>query len=504
MTISSSTNKSGPYTCNGSTDTFAYAFRILDDDHITVEVKTTSTGAITTLVKTTDYTVTGVGDASGGNVVLVDAAGDAPSGTTLTITRNVPQTQETDYTEYDTFPAQSHEDALDKLTMINQQQTEELDRTIKFDSAVDLSSFNTELSATTAGRFLAINSTGTGLTLAEDTSVIGGLSKADGTFYVGDGTTVAAKTGAAARASLGVTIGSDVQAYDAGLASIAGLTTAADKMIYTTGSDTYAVTDLTATARSLLDDASTSAMRTTLGLAIGSNVQAYHANLASISGLTPASSLIIGNGLGGFEMVTPANFITNNNILNTTDIGSSVQAELSGASLTSATVATGDKVLVQDADDSDNLKTVTAQSIADLAPGASSASDTAAGIIEIAVQSEMESASSTTLAVTPGRQHYHPSAAKAWVVYNQITGPGISASYNVTSVTDNSTGLFTVNFTNNFSSTSFAHSGHAGADNYVMSLNSRSAGSVSVTTRVANTSALTDLDNNSVIAFGDQ
>jgi len=38
------------------------------------------------------------------------------------------------------------------------------------------------------------------------------------------------------------------------------------------------------------------------------------ANLTSISGLTPASSLIIGNGLGGFEMVTPANFITNNNI----------------------------------------------------------------------------------------------------------------------------------------------------------------------------------------------
>ncbi len=56
------------------------------------------------------------------------------------------------------------------------------------------------------------------------------------------------------------------QAIDDGLTSIAGLTTAANKMIYTTGSDTYAVTDLTAAARGLLDDADVAAMRTTLGV----------------------------------------------------------------------------------------------------------------------------------------------------------------------------------------------------------------------------------------------
>ena len=56
------------------------------------------------------------------------------------------------------------------------------------------------------------------------------------------------------------------QTADAGLTSISGLTTAADKMIYTTASDTYAVADLTAAGRALLDDADAAAQRTTLGL----------------------------------------------------------------------------------------------------------------------------------------------------------------------------------------------------------------------------------------------
>ena len=69
-----------------------------------------------------------------------------------------------------------------------------------------------------------------------------------------------------ARTNLGLAIGTNVQAYDAGLQSIAGLTTAADRMIYTTASDTYAVTTLTAFGRSIIDDADATAGRSTLGL----------------------------------------------------------------------------------------------------------------------------------------------------------------------------------------------------------------------------------------------
>lgn len=103
--------------------------------------------------------------------------------------------------------------------------------------------------------------------------------------------------------AIGATSG--VQAYDAGLASIAGLTTAADTMIYTTALDTYATTTLSAFGRTLIDDANAAAAQTTLGLVPGTNVQAYDAALTALSNVS-GTGFLVQTGVDTFLTTTLA------------------------------------------------------------------------------------------------------------------------------------------------------------------------------------------------------
>jgi len=140
--------------------------------------------------------------------------------------------------------------------------------------------------------------------LDADLTAIAGLTSAANKlpYFTGSGTAAVADftafgrtlvddaDAATARTTLGLVIGTDVQAYDVELNALAGLTSAANKLPYYTGSGTAALADFTAFGRTLVDDADAATARTTLGLVIGTDVQAYDAELASIAGLTSAAN----------------------------------------------------------------------------------------------------------------------------------------------------------------------------------------------------------------------
>ena len=127
----------------------------------------------------------------------------------------------------------------------------------------------------------------------------------------------------------------------------------------------------------------------------------------------------------------------------------------------------------------------------------------------IATQAEQEAGTSVNKVVAPGRQQYHPSAAKAWCMA-QWDGNS-AAGYNISSVTDNGAGNMTINYTTSFSSASYVPlltaNGYVGTPNAhqpMTIINSQAAGSVNAYCASSTTGALQDSTYMMFAAFGDQ
>jgi len=162
------------YVGNGAVDTYSYTFKVFDQDDLLVTVKDTD-DVETILTITTDYTVTGVGETAGGTIVLVnssqawlDAGGDLLTDYTLTIRRVLDIVQETDIRNQGSYYPEGIEKQFDKCAMIDQQQQDELDRSIKIPESSDPATFDLVLPDFNgqAGKAIVVKTSEDGLELS--------------------------------------------------------------------------------------------------------------------------------------------------------------------------------------------------------------------------------------------------------------------------------------------------------------------------------------------------
>lgn len=238
---------------------------------------------------------------SSGQVLTSNGAGALPTMQTLPAATDVSDA---------TFRIQDNVDATKEIAFEASGITTSTVRTITMDDAnVDLSpndgtyaaaaggtqitTLGTVTTGTWNGTTIAVANGGTGATTLTDGGILLGSGTgaitatavlADGEMIVGDGTTdPAIESGATLRTSIGVSIGSDVQAWDAQLDDIAALAVTDGNIIVGDGANWVAESGATA--------------RTSLGLTIGTDVQAYDAGLADIAGLAVTDgNIIVGDG----------------------------------------------------------------------------------------------------------------------------------------------------------------------------------------------------------------
>lgn len=219
------------YVANGSSTVFSFTFIVLSETAgYTIQVITTDLIGIETLkTQGVDYTVQ-LNDNGLGTITFTTAP---LLNHKITLLSNVPNTQETDYIKAgtDKFPAESHEKALDKLTLIAKQFLEKFNRIVSLPKSSTLSNIEFPINASNANQILAINNDGTNLT----TKNLADVGIAPVSAYAK--TLLDDVNSSEARATL------DTQQLNANLTALAGLTGASNKIPMFSGAGAMVLTD---------------------------------------------------------------------------------------------------------------------------------------------------------------------------------------------------------------------------------------------------------------------
>lgn len=189
MTVSiESTSKST--NGNGSVTNFPYDFKIFKNSDLTVIIRAANgTETVLTQSNPQQYSVTNVGSDTGGFAVISNT-GLTPSGTKVICIRTAEFKQETDYTPNDPFPAADHENALDRLTMLNQQVNEKAERSIKLSRTNTMTSTEFTVGPTDrANKILAFDGSGE---LSVEAGKVVSASASASTVSVGGSSTASA------------------------------------------------------------------------------------------------------------------------------------------------------------------------------------------------------------------------------------------------------------------------------------------------------------------------